>query len=107
MWKSLFLNVLRVVALIVLIVQLTFSPALAQETPEAVNTQPPEMANPNEVKLPIPDEPKAEDSTTVPSSNPKPAPKISKPKVAYPQPPHPYDMQAIEEFNQELYGKGN
>lgn len=29
------------------------------------------------------------------------------PRATYPQPPHPYDTEAIKQFNEELYGAGN
>ena len=104
MWKSLLLPVVRLVALTLLIVSITFTPALAQETaaPEATNIQPPEVVNPNPVDVPVPDQPKTEDTTEVPTSQ-----RQSNPRLATPQSRNPYDMQAIEEFNQELYGKGN
>ncbi|HBL59354.1 MAG TPA: hypothetical protein DDZ80_12805 [Cyanobacteria bacterium UBA8803] len=111
------MKLFRLVVLSVLIAQVTFSSALAEETPapEAVNTQAPEVVNTptpeavnaSPVDVPVPDKPAADSSKVAPKVKKKKAPVVPAPRLAYPRPPHPYNMEAIEEFNTELYGEGN
>ena len=116
MWKSIFVKVIRVVALIVILAQFTFSSALAEEQklsreePEIVNRPLPEL--PNLSAQEIPDSPAPE----VPNS---PAPEVprsvSSPRdlarnffERNPQAHRTYDIQAIKRFNDNLYGtEGN
>jgi hypothetical protein len=78
MWKSFFIKVFRFVALTLLIAQVTFSTALAQETPssEAVTNQLPEALTPSQVKLPQANEPKADHRLASPSRKGKKAPVV-------------------------------
>ncbi|NEP02882.1 MAG: hypothetical protein F6K58_30370 [Symploca sp. SIO2E9] len=115
MLKSFLFRTLRLMILIILMAQVTFSSALAQEnlsstvvdtqTPEAVDTQAPEKLN-TEAKLSECNQ-KTADGEKVLSSNCPQAATISETELTYPQPPHPYDLEAIEKFDAELYGEGN
>lgn len=101
MLKAFFLKVFQLFALTLLIAQISFSSAIAQET------QPSEAVNTNKVDVPASEKPTAKDSKATPTDKNKKAPVVSAPRSAFPQPPHPYDTEAIEKFNEELYGKGN
>jgi hypothetical protein len=107
--KAFFLKVFQLVALTLLIAQISFSSAIAQETQpsEATNNQSSEVVKPNKVNVPASEKPTPKDSKATPTDKNKKAPAVSAPRVAFPQPPHPYDTEAIEKFNEELYGKGN
>ena len=101
MLKAFFLQVFQLVALTLLIAQISFSSAIAQET------QPSEAVNTNKVDMPAPEKPTAKDSKATSTDQNKKTPAVSALRSAFPQPPHPYDTEAIEKFNEELYGKGN
>lgn len=110
MLQSFCLKLLRLVALTLLIAQVTFTgAALAQDTQptEPRNPQPSELVNPNDADVTVPDEPTAEDKGVTPNHQGKKPPVVSTPRLTFPQPPSPYDTEAIEQFNEELYGEGN
>ncbi|NEO29960.1 MAG: hypothetical protein F6K36_05820 [Symploca sp. SIO3C6] len=91
----------------VLIAQVTFSSAFAQEDSSSivVDTQAPEAVN-TEAELSECNQPTANGEKVL-SSNCRQAATVSETKLTYPQPPHPYDIEAIEKFDAELYGEGN
>ncbi|HEY9651101.1 MAG TPA: hypothetical protein V6C95_10600 [Coleofasciculaceae cyanobacterium] len=110
MLQVFFRKLLRLVALTLLITQVTFtSSALAQETQptELINPQPTELVNPNDADVTVPDEPTAEDKGVPPNNQAEKPPVVSTPRLTFPQPPSPYDTEAIKRFNEELYGEGN
>jgi hypothetical protein len=103
MWKSLFLKAIQLLTLTLLITQFTFLPALAQESKssEAVNKKVPEAVNPSKVDSTVTDE------KTGDSNQSKKAPEISSPRSKTSQSTRVYDKQAIQKFDEELYGAGN
>lgn len=115
MLKSFLFRTLRLIILTVLMAQINFSSALAQEnlsstvvdnqTPEAVDHQTPETVN-TEPKLSECNQQTADGKKALSSNCPQAA-KVSETELTYPQPPHPYDLEAIEKFDAELYGEGN
>jgi hypothetical protein len=109
MWKSFFLKVLRFVALTLLIVQVTFSSALAQETlsPEAATNQSPEAITPSKIERAAPDNLNADQITAAPKRDRKKASGVSVSRLTFPQPPNPYDAEAIDKFDEQLYGAGS
>lgn len=110
MLQSFFVKFLRLVAVMLLIAQVTFtSAALAQETQptEPTNPQPSERVNPNDADVTAPDKPIAEDRVVTPNNETEKPPAVSTPRLTFPRPPSPYDTEAIEQFNEELYGEGN
>lgn len=103
MLKYFFLKALQLLTLTLLIAQVTFLPALAQESQssEAVNKKAPEAVNPSKVDVPVSDE------KTGDSSKSKKAPEISTPRSKASQSTRVYDKKAIKKFDEELYGAGN
>ncbi|NER51544.1 MAG: hypothetical protein F6J92_33805 [Symploca sp. SIO1A3] len=108
MLKSLFFQALRLLALTLLITQISVSHALAQEVvpPETTNLPTTETVTPSPVPTAVNDaqDIECEQSTTEDCVK---IPQVSTRKLSYPEPPHPYDMEAIEKFDAELYGEGN
>ena len=108
MFKSFLSQALRLLALTLLIAQISVSYALAEEVvpPETTNPPTTETVTPP----PVPTEAnnlqkmECEQSTTEDCAQ---IPQVSIRKLTYPKPPHPYDMKAIEKFDAELYGEGN
>jgi hypothetical protein len=109
MLKSLILKVLRLVAVTLLIAQVTFSPALAVETQSSagVNTTTSEVVDKGDVNVPVTATPTADCTRVTSSTKGEKGSAVSPKRLTYPKPPHLYDMEAIEEFNAELYGEGN
>ena len=109
MLKSLILKVLRLVAVTLLIAQVTFAPALAEETPSSagVNTTTSEVVDTEKINVSVPATPTGDATRVTPSSKSEKESAVSKQGLTYPQPPHLYDMEAIAKFNAELYGEGN
>ncbi len=109
MWKSFFLKVLRLVVMVLLIAQVTCSYALAQETisPEAAKHQAPESVTPREGKQSKPEEAKAQERQVAPHRDQEKTSAVSAPRLTFPKAPSPYDAEAIDEFNEQLYGAGN
>ncbi len=109
MLKSLILKVIRLVAVTLLIAQVTFYPALAEETQSSagVNTTTSEVVDKGDVNGAVTDKPTADGTRVTPSSKGEKESAISAQRLTYPQPPELYDMEAIEKFNAELYGEGN
>ena len=108
MFKSFLSQALRLLALTLLIAQISVSHALAEEVvpPEITNppttetvTPPPQPTEANNLQ-----EMECEQSTTEDCVK---TPQVSRRKLTYPKPPNPYDMEAIEKFDTELYGEGN
>jgi protein-disulfide isomerase len=97
MLKSLFLALVLFIASLLLIVEATFA------SPQETQLQ----ASP-EAKVEVsPDNQQLEDN----KEEQKPAPAnttVVKPaRSSYPQPPNPYDMDAMDQFSDELYGEGS
>ncbi|MCP2730894.1 hypothetical protein [Limnofasciculus baicalensis] len=109
MLKSLILKVLRLVAITLLVAQVTFSPALAVETQSSagVNTNTSEVVDKGDINVPVTTTPTVDGTRVTPSSKGEKESAVSAERLTYPQPPHLYDMEAIEQFNAELYGEGN
>jgi hypothetical protein len=109
MWTYFFLKVLRLVVMVLLIAQVTCSNALAQETvpPEAAKHQAPESVTPREGKQPKPEEAKTEERQAAPHRNQEKTSTVSAPRLTFPKAPSPYDAEAIDKFNEQLYGAGN
>jgi hypothetical protein len=105
MWKSIFVKVIRVVALSMLLAQFTFSSALAEEgrlsreEPEIVNRPLPELPNLSASEIPNSPVPEVPDLVSSPED-------LARNFFARnPQAHQTYDIQAIKQFNDNLYGK--
>ncbi|HBE19065.1 MAG TPA: hypothetical protein DEG17_13615 [Cyanobacteria bacterium UBA11149] len=109
MLKFLILKAIRLVAVTLLIAQVTFSPALAVETKSAaeVNNITSEVVDGEKINLSSPATPTEDGKKVTPSSKGEKPDAVSTKRLTYPQPPHLYDMDAIAKFNDELYGQGN
>jgi hypothetical protein len=106
MLGAIFQQVLRLILLALFVGQLALnaSPALAQEA------QPPAASRQEAVETILPQGEKpspepATEETTATEGEIKPKAPSPKAKVTSPQPQNPYNRQAIEQFNQELYGE--
>lgn len=116
MLKSLFWTALRLVALTLLLVQVTLSSALAEDSPssaevnwqpsEVVETQSPEAINPGHVELSEPQEQMLDTSQVEVKNTPEESPTVSSSPSTSSRPFDPYDYDAMKKFYDELYGKG-
>jgi hypothetical protein len=86
---------------------LSASPVLAQEAqpPAASRQEPVETVLPQGEKLSPGEKQVTEATNAKKESEIKAKTPSPKAKLAYPQPPNPYNRKAIEQFNQELYGE--
>ena len=113
MLKSACLIVIRMVAVLLILFPVFWSPVWADNTAPSdtvnhsasavENSQPLNGENP-QVKASHCHQKNVEGKTMM-NQNCQKAPKVLSTQVTYPQPPHPYDMEAIERFDQELYGE--
>ncbi len=105
MFRSFCLKIVRLLALGLFLLQLTFNGNIAfaqvnqppEKSPEAV-----EKVSPDSKAVSAEDEQKT-DAKPVRESAQRAT--RGRQKVTYPQAPHPYDRKAIDEFNEELYGE--
>lgn len=108
MLSAIFRQVLRFLLLALFVGQLALSasPTLAQEAqpPAASRQEPVETVLPPAEK-PSPGEGQVTEKTTATEGEMKSKTRSPKAKIAYPQPPNPYNREAIEQFNKELYGE--
>lgn len=108
MFKSLLSHGLRLFALTLLITQINVSYTLAQtEVPlQTTNFSSTETVTPlsESTKVTHAQENECEQSTTLDCQK---ITSVSQPKLTYPEPPNPYNREAIEKFDAELYGEGN
>ncbi len=109
MLKSIGLLIVRLVVLTLFFVQVTLTfninPVFAQEMQPLNSASSPTK----ETLSPTQETPAstAEQTTETQPISPQEAtqkPPTKGQKVTYPTAPHPYDMEAIEKFNEELYG---
>lgn len=109
MLKSWIRKAIRLIAVTLLIAQVTFSPAQAVETQSAaeVNTITSEVVDGEKINVSAPATPTEDGKKVTPSSKGEKQDAVSTKRLTYPQPPHLYDMDAIAKFNDELYGEGN
>ena len=103
MWKSIFVKVIRVVALTVLLAQFTFSSALAHNAPDVDREV---------ISRPLPKPPAVSNSPAPESPKTPASPKNSvgqflevEPESTEIDPTEDYDISAIKQFNDDLYGK--
>lgn len=113
MLKSIFLTAIRSLAVFLILLTVCWSSTLAENLPssDAINPSSPEVINTqtpkgetSQLKTSDCDRKNGEDKKVF-NPNCQKTPKISSNKRTYPQPPHPYNMEAIEKFDQELYGE--
>jgi hypothetical protein len=104
MLKSLFCKTFRLIILTLLIAQITLSTAIAQETQPSESNKTPTTPTVNPRTSETEKEEIKVDRNKETADATKDKGRAS--KIAYPQPPNPYDMEAIEKFDEELYGKG-
>jgi hypothetical protein len=117
MLKSLFFTLFLVLTLTFSNAKATLSQELYQKTlfiAEATIESPEAQANPSpsapaksNLDQPDDNEQKTDSAKVDLSSDRAAKPQVSSSPVSYPSPPHPYDMEAIKKFNEELYGEGN
>ncbi|MFH7026758.1 MAG: hypothetical protein ACHBN1_15440 [Heteroscytonema crispum UTEX LB 1556] len=100
MLKSLFLTLLLFIASLLLIVEATFAiPQATQLIAETNLTQP--QASPTN------QQPADKEEEQKPTPTPANTPVVKPARSSYPQPPNPYDMDAMDQFSDELYGEGS
>ncbi|BAY12229.1 hypothetical protein [Calothrix sp. NIES-2098] len=113
MWKTVFLTLIFLIASVLLIAETTFANTwiegnawVAENTVNAVS---PEVTPSPELPQPKVDELKSDRETTQTKTDDRnPAPeKRSAVNTVRPQSPNPYDIEAIEQYNQQVYGAGN
>jgi hypothetical protein len=124
MLKSLCLSVILFFASVLLVAEATLSSPLPQGTQfiaEATLSSPPPLQAQSSEKAKtqskeaakakvdvLESAEKSADSNIVnSSSSSEKAPVVSASRSTYPQPPYPYDTEAIKKFDAELYGAGN
>ena len=104
MLKSLFIKVIRLVALTLLIVQFTFSSALANsqfsKPPETPKNNMPTSESQNSSAS------ESQNSSVSESQNPQPTVEDLVERLLHtsPQAAQPYNMEVIQQFNEEVYG---
>lgn len=113
MWKTVFLTLILLIASVLLIAETTFATPwiegnawLAETT---FNSSSPEVTPAPELPKTNVDEAKSNQKPTQnQTENQNPAPeKQPAIKTVRPQFANPYDMEAMEKYNQENYGAGN
>ena len=104
MLASFSLCIVRLVVLTLLILEITFNSTivLAQEN----SAQPIESSETTGTVVPSPTTESKDKTPKLPKTGDKTSIKTAKQKskVTYPNPPHRYNMKAIEKFDEELYG---
>jgi hypothetical protein len=110
--KSFFLTILLFVASTLLIAEATLRSPLLQRTRLAevslssqLLAQGTEFSEAANDAADVSDHPEQPADDTIVESDSSPA--VSASSSTYPQPPHPYNVEAIEEFDEELYGEGS
>ncbi|MDJ0736121.1 MAG: hypothetical protein QNJ47_19000 [Nostocaceae cyanobacterium] len=113
MLKSLFLTIVLFLASTLLIVCATFASPLPQGNLLIVENS---VSGSTTTEMETPASPEGETTKSDVSKESQPSMEVKKEeqtavagttRFTYPQPPNPYDMEAIEKFNQEIYGEGN
>lgn len=116
MLKSFFLTLVLFIASALLIAEATFASPLPQKTlliaEDTVSSSSPQATQSKEsskiqVDVSNGNQQPADSETENLNTSARKAPVVAAPRSTYPQPPDPYDMDAIEKFNEELYGEGN
>ncbi|MDJ0712982.1 MAG: hypothetical protein QNJ54_02025 [Prochloraceae cyanobacterium] len=109
MFKSFCLRVLQLVVLTLLLAQITFSSALAEETRSLNETSPPSPAieNGSEVQIPNGSQQVVDDKSTVsPKTQVRESTSSpSRSQVKRPADPYAKYYKYIKKFNEEVYGK--
>jgi protein-disulfide isomerase len=106
MLKSLLLTLVLFIASLLLIVETTFaSPQGTQLMAEATITQ--SQASP-EAKVKVsPDNQQSADNKEEQKPASANTPVVKPTRSSYPQPPNPYNMDAMDQFSDQLYGEGS
>ncbi len=113
MLKSVCFIAIRIVAILLILFPIFWSPVWAENTvpSQSVKSSSSEVVNTQAVKQenlqvqPSHCNQKNGEGKIMMNSNCQKVSPISSPQRTYPQPPNPYDMKAIERFDRELYGE--
>ena len=106
MFKILCLKALRLIAVVVLLVNVTLTfPAFAQ-TESSTNSETSLSTETLDIQTDrsIDQTDQTDDQLTERTSDVERSDKTQSSTRTYAKPPHPYDMEAIEKFDEELYG---
>lgn len=107
MLKKFFATVILLIASTLLIVQASFASPLL-ETTQLISEGTPKtqtLTSPKSPEIPVESTQQNQQSTNDEKTEVKQTPTKVSPRLTYPRPPHPYNMEVIEKFNEELYGE--